>query len=145
MASRRELQEAFAQKVADGVTPLQAYDEAGYKSPQNARTRSERLLITLAPRIEEIRQKRIDELRDPSQIIAWLLALAETAAKDTSLQGLNITRALLAEAGKLKAKVADPRPLRLPEGDGAPWADEPEVEPPLETAAWIARYGLKDA
>jgi hypothetical protein len=142
----KKRQEAFALAVADGVAPRQAYADVGYKSPQNAGTRSERLLVILAPRIEAIRQKRVDELRDPRLVIERLLALAERAIEDKSLAALNTARALLAEAGKLKAKVADPRPLRLPSDAISPEApDEPEVEPPLDHEAWIARYAPRSA
>lgn len=138
-AARRE---AFAQAVARGAAPRVAWLDVGYKDRSDAASRSKKLSVTMASRILEIRIERHKAAQDLAPLIEEMVQLARDAvrvprpgpdedgqAAVPSPAAINAARAVMAEVGKLKIRMADFVP------------PSPPPEPPMSTEAWLSEYG----
>jgi len=120
--------EAFAVAHAQGACRVDAYRAAGYKGgPKNAPKIAK--LPRVAARVAELRGQWGDSV-DLAPVIDAMVRLALTADVSTAA-GLNAARGLLAEAAKLKMKMAE-------QGYGE---DEYEDIPPrVSQEEWVRRY-----
>jgi hypothetical protein len=120
--------EKFAQALALGSAPSDAWVEAGYTHfPPRARRRAER--PDVASRVAEIQQERALKAWDLVPVIEQLMALATAAGNLGTAAGMREARGLLAEAGKLKSLAPHPEPTVYPR------------LPDLTTEEWIKAFG----
>jgi len=142
MHANSAMREAFAQAVARGAAPREAWVGAGYKDRSDVASRSKKLSVTMAPRILEIRIERHEAAQDLTPLIEEMIQLARAAvrvppakpeedgpAAVPSPAAINAARAVMAEVGKLKIRMSDYV------------APSPPPKPPMSTEEWLAAYG----
>ncbi len=132
-AFENERREAFAQALVDGLPPLRASRQVGYRSRGN-RARQRAAHPDMVRRLKEIVVERAGgKSRDVTSLIEVLVEGAQAAKALGSVQALTAMRGLVVEAARLKALLPDPPP------------PPDEIIPELSEAEWLEQYIYKPA
>ncbi len=124
--------EALAQGLARGLSLKAATQEAGYGSSTSRRC-GRAASKAVAARVEEIKEaRRWDGQEDLALIFAELMRLAKEAGGMKSAAGMSAAKGLLAEAARLRERLAPPDARRE-------WETPPPV-PDLTKAEWLAAF-----
>jgi hypothetical protein len=125
--------EKYARGRALGMTQRAAYMNAGY-SEKTGNVEHVAKHPDVMRRVEELKDEfHWGETPDVAPVINELMRLARDAAKVGTVPAMVAARGLLAEAGKLKGRLAE-RPDIF---------DAEPVEPPMSKADWVATYVTK--
>lgn len=106
MGRRADLQARFVQGLLRGLDRLSARMAAGYAPHSSNAVRAQNMGDKFEKRLNELRSARDAMARDLAATIADLTALADKAMEGDTTQALSVARAALAEAGRLKVKLA---------------------------------------
>ena len=122
--------EAYARARATSRWKGVAYKEAGYADSSN--TGRIETIKGVPERIEELRDHiHWGETADVAPVINELMRLAREAGTFKTAAGMVAAKGLLAEAARLKGRLAEPA---AGERETAP------REPPLSNADWLAKH-----
>ncbi len=129
--------EALAQGLARGLSLKAASEAAGYRS-STSRTRGRSASAAVKARVEEIKEAaRWAGQDDLAWIFAELMRLAKAAGKLETAAGMSAAKGLLAEAARLRERLASPEASADAGGGG--WVT-PAPVPKLTKAEWLAAF-----
>jgi hypothetical protein len=125
-------QESFAKALAEGLTPDEAAEMAGYKGEKKqARHRARQ--AKFVERVAELRRRRDwGGSSDVGPLIDELMKTVQEARKLDTAAAFVAIRGLIVEAARLKQTLREFEP------------EEP-LPPPLTTAEWVEKYAPKKA
>ncbi len=125
--------EKYARGRALGMTQSAAYINAGY-SEKTGNVQHVAKHPDVMRRVEELKDEFLwGETPDVAPVVNELMRLAREAARVGTVPAMVAARGLLAEAGKLKGRLAQ-RPDVF---------DSEPFEPPMSKAEWRATYAPK--